>query len=48
MAVTLKMMLRQARDTIDQLPGYPKGAELCDQIDQACGDRRTDVWPTTA
>ena len=31
-------MLREARDTIDTLPGYPKGAELCDRIDAICGE----------
>lgn len=29
----LRAMLREARDTIDTLPGYPKGADLCDRID---------------
>jgi hypothetical protein len=38
-------MLAEARDTIDTLPGYPKGAELCDRIDvvleaaRAAGDK---------
>ncbi len=31
-------MLREARDTIDTLPGYPKGADLCDRIDVELGE----------
>ena len=38
MAGQLLDMLREARDTIDTLPGYPKGAELCDRIDAICGE----------
>ena len=30
---TETQLLREARDMIDSLPGYPKGAELCDRID---------------
>ena len=26
-------LLAEARDTIDTLPGYPKGADCCDRID---------------
>ena len=33
MAKQLLDLLREARDTIDAMPGYPKGAELCDRID---------------
>lgn len=31
----MRGLLRESRDTIDTLPGYPKGADLCDRIDAA-------------
>ena len=30
----LEQALREARDTTDALPGYPKGSDLCDRIDK--------------
>lgn len=38
-------MLREARDTIDSLPGYPKGAELCDKIDAFFGEGKSAKKP---
>jgi hypothetical protein len=31
-------MLREARDTIDSLGSYHAGAELCERIDDICGE----------
>lgn len=34
-AHNLRALLQEAVDTIDSLPGYPKGADLCDRIEAA-------------
>jgi hypothetical protein len=36
----LRALLTEACETIDTLPGYPTGADLCDRIDAALAKER--------
>lgn len=44
----LEGLLREARDTIDTLPGYPIGADLCDRIEAALSQQAEPVEPAPA